>query len=468
MRSFPLLLLLLLAGCSLSPFTPYDSGSAPVTLDADATRDAGPDRSDPDAEEDAGDQDSGDEDTGGEPDADAGEGAELPIDSGEEDTGPADMGFEDATAPGNTRVRVSLIGNGRGEVNSTPSGISCPGACFADYTTGSNVTLTAQPFQGSTFSGWTGCDMVTGLDCRVAANMERTATVTFTLERYNLRIDQSGGVGTVEIPAIGATCTQVMCNYMVDYGTDLTITARSSGAIGFLHFTGASCRGGTCSFRLTRDATVGVVHSNGLVANYPLDADGTDASGHQHNATAIGMPQTRTGTVNGAVMFAAGQIFSAADQAELDGMQDLTLCTWIEPGNGSNNPQVLIEKTGAYSLTLTGMGPTRTVTGLVDANSNFTIDAPIPDDRWSHVCIVYIANVIVTDVLWIYVNGANVPPATGALAVSGNVGNSSSNLTIGGCVPGCNGPFDGALDEVKIWRRALSTGEIAAEATFPP
>ena len=51
----------------------------------------------------------------------------------------------------------SADGNPRGEwdrhFTSNPSGISCPGTCAADFATGTTVTLTATPTNGSTFNG---------------------------------------------------------------------------------------------------------------------------------------------------------------------------------------------------------------------------------------------------------------------------------------------------------------------------
>jgi streptogramin lyase len=58
------------------------------------------------------------------------------------------------TPPSTPTLSVSVGGNGSGTV--TGSGISCPGTCSANYPTGTEVTLTATPAEGSTFAGWSG------------------------------------------------------------------------------------------------------------------------------------------------------------------------------------------------------------------------------------------------------------------------------------------------------------------------
>ena len=48
-----------------------------------------------------------------------------------------------------------MAGAGSGVVTSTPGGISCGTDCFAEYPSGTAVTLAATPVDGSIFSGWT-------------------------------------------------------------------------------------------------------------------------------------------------------------------------------------------------------------------------------------------------------------------------------------------------------------------------
>jgi len=58
--------------------------------------------------------------------------------------------------PATVKLTVKDSGSGTGTVTSAPAGISCGLACSASFATGTSVTLTANPSDGSTFTGWTG------------------------------------------------------------------------------------------------------------------------------------------------------------------------------------------------------------------------------------------------------------------------------------------------------------------------
>ena len=59
-------------------------------------------------------------------------------------------------AAGQAGLAVSLAGTGSGTVNSTPSGIACPGTCANNFTVNTGITLSAVPNPNSTFAGWSG------------------------------------------------------------------------------------------------------------------------------------------------------------------------------------------------------------------------------------------------------------------------------------------------------------------------
>jgi hypothetical protein len=63
------------------------------------------------------------------------------------------------------RVTVTKTGTGGGTVSSAPEGIDCGGDCTHDFSQGTQVTLTAAPFSGQVFAGWSGACSGTGLTC---------------------------------------------------------------------------------------------------------------------------------------------------------------------------------------------------------------------------------------------------------------------------------------------------------------
>jgi phospholipase C len=87
---------------------------------------------------------------------------------------------------GAVQLTVTAVGSGTGTVISNPAGISCPGKCSANFTSGTQVALTATPGTSFVFTGWSGaCSGQAG--CTVTVSSAETATATFsaTLQSIN-------------------------------------------------------------------------------------------------------------------------------------------------------------------------------------------------------------------------------------------------------------------------------------------
>jgi hypothetical protein len=76
-------------------------------------------------------------------------------------------------------LTVNKAGIGSGTVTSSPAGINCGSACSATYDGDTVVTLTATPGLLSVFTGWTGCDSVSGASCTVNMSAAKSATANF-------------------------------------------------------------------------------------------------------------------------------------------------------------------------------------------------------------------------------------------------------------------------------------------------
>ena len=142
-----------------------------------------------------------------------------------------------------------------GTVASNPSGISCGTTCFADYDSGTPVTLTAVPNSGYIFSGWSGACSGTGT-CTVIMTEAKFVTANFAIPLYNLTVVKSGtGTGTVTgsdgLINCGSTCS---ANY--ESGKSATLTASpASGAI-FSGWSGACSGTGPCIVTMTAAKSV--------------------------------------------------------------------------------------------------------------------------------------------------------------------------------------------------------------------
>ena len=70
--------------------------------------------------------------------------------------------------------------SGMGRVSSVDGHIDCGGACSWWYYDGEQITLSAVPAPGYTFSGWSSCDNVNGSYCSVTMAGARNITASFT------------------------------------------------------------------------------------------------------------------------------------------------------------------------------------------------------------------------------------------------------------------------------------------------
>jgi List-Bact-rpt repeat protein len=178
------------------------------------------------------------------------------------------------------RLTVTLGGNGTGTVTSTPSGISCPPTCSADFATGTTVTLTATPTNGSAFNGFTGAGCSgPGSSCTVAVSGDQAVTATFTAATvlFPLTVTKAGtGVGDVFSNPPGIACSPI-CNANFSAGTVVTLTAAASGGSTFAGWSGEGCSGtGSCTFTMDANRSVtATFNPPGGMSNLTIQKQGT-------------------------------------------------------------------------------------------------------------------------------------------------------------------------------------------------
>jgi YVTN family beta-propeller protein len=174
-----------------------------------------------------------------------------------------------------SQVTVFLAGTGGGTVTSSPSGISCPSACF-DQFDGVMVTLTATPNAGSVFTGWSvvgGSCQGTGTCTVNTASSFQSVTATFTLlTSFTLNVTELGtGTGQVTYgPPPQFTCSEAnglpetgTCSASYTSGTPVTLTATPTAPTTFGGWGGACASSGTS---LTCNLTIS--SSENVTANF--------------------------------------------------------------------------------------------------------------------------------------------------------------------------------------------------------
>jgi DNA-binding beta-propeller fold protein YncE len=171
------------------------------------------------------------------------------------------------TVPPGVPLGISLSGSGSGSVTSSPSGITCPGACSYAYLPDTEVTLAASAAPGSTFTGWSGggCSGTESV-CEVSVSEAETVTAEFTIDTYALSVTLEGlGSGEVNSSPAGIDgCEELAasCNASYDYGTVVTLSANPAEGSTLTGWSGGGCSGtGTCN--VTVDADTGITATFG-------------------------------------------------------------------------------------------------------------------------------------------------------------------------------------------------------------
>ena len=292
--------------------------------------------------------------------------------------------------------------------------------------------------------------------------------------------------GTTQATLSLATNENATCRYATTAGVayaSMTSTFSTTG--GTSHSTTATglVNGGSYSFFVrcqdvagnpnTNDFTIGFSVAAGgdvgLVVAYGFnEGSGTsvgDSSGNGHTGVVSGATWTTAGRFGNALVFdGVNDWITVPDHNALDLTTGMTLAAWVFPtahGNGVWRNVIIKERPGGEVYNLYSNADTNVPTVYVDPTPTTWLDArgtaQLPLNAWSHLTGTYDGAT-----LRLYVNGVQV----GSRAMSGPLVTSTGVVRIGG-----NGVwgefFQGRIDEVRIYNRALIQGEIQTDMTRP-
>jgi hypothetical protein len=203
----------------------------------------------------------------------------------------------------------------------------------------------------------------------------------------------------------------------------------------------------------------------GLVAAYAFDegagAAAADASSTGNGASVSGAAWT-AGKYGGALSFdGVNDMVTVPDAASLDLTTEMTLEAWVRPASNSNWGTVILKERGAglaYSLYSTdgvNRPPSAYVYRTRDVRALGT--GTLALNTWSHLGGTYDgAN------LRLYVNGA----LASTTAVTGAMPATTNALRIGGNTV-WGEYFNGLIDDVRVYNRALTIAEIQTDMSTP-
>ena len=326
------------------------------------------------------------------------------------------LGVEAYDLAGNTSARATLNASA--------------GACD---TTSPTVTITA-PTAGSTVSN-------TVSVTANASDNDRVAGVQFRLDGTNL------GAEDATSP------------YAVSWDT----RSVANGS----HTLTAVARDGSGNIATSANVAVTVTNSAqppGLVAAYSFDqGSGTtapDASGTGNTGTLTnGAAWSSTGKYGGAISFdGVNDSVTVADSASLDLTSGMTLEAWVRPSTLGTTWRTVIfkQRSGGLVYALYANRDTqRPNAQIFSASVARPVDgtAVLPLNTWTHLAVSFDGTA-----LRLYVNGTQ----AGQLLYTGSITTSNAVLRIGGNSVRTEW-FQGLIDEVRIFNRALSPVEIQGD-----
>src|SRR3990170_2011523 len=199
-----------------------------------------------------------------------------------------------------------------------------------------------------------------------------------------------------------------------------------------------------------------VTPPSGMVSWWGGDGNPNDIIGTNHG-TLQGGATYATGKVGQAFSFdGAADYVNVPHSAGLDVTTALTLDAWIKPaGAGTGNGIIIMKNPLKYALVW--FPDTQKITFSLDIGgwADHVSNSSAPPDQWTHIAGTYDGSSVK-----IYINGV----LDAEFPKIGLIATSTGDLTIGWRTDAPDVSYNGLIDEVEIFNRALSAEEIAAIA----
>jgi hypothetical protein len=203
--------------------------------------------------------------------------------------------------------------------------------------------------------------------------------------------------------------------------------------------------------------------ATGLIAQYKLDGNVLDSSGNNLNGTIMGNPAFTPGIAGQALTFdGAGDFVDCTNNVKWDAITDkITVSTWFRVDVFDVTYQPIVTKgdsswriarnseTNGLQWRCNGPVPTFRINGTVNVN----------DGEWHHAAGTYDGTTA-----WLYVDGK----LDGTMATAGPIAKNTQKVNIGANAEQTARLWKGAIDEVRIYSRALTEPEVRYLADQTP
>ncbi|TPE42501.1 LamG-like jellyroll fold domain-containing protein [Pontibacter mangrovi] len=295
-----------------------------------------------------------------------------------------------------------------------------------------------------------------------ATNLALSPTLSWNAvsgaDSYQVQVSTSSGFSSTVLNKSNLTGTSVTASNLAESTTYYWRARATNGA-------GTGSWSSVWSFTTGSSNTETPPPTSGdLVAHWQMDeGSGTslsDASGKGNHAQTVGNPGWVSGKSGTALLLnGSSQYATAPDNASLDLTNAITLAAWIKPSRQTTQyiiKKALNNETNGYELGLASGGNAFFRMNQASSRDTYRVNAsatyPSDGNTWMHVAATYDGSTVK-----IYINGQENASKTfsGAPAIATN----NLPLHLGAQDNGIY-KFNGALDEVRIYNKALNASEI--------
>jgi len=281
--------------------------------------------------------------------------------------GGGSSGSNSVPAPVTTQALILTMA-GAGTVTSSPAGVQCTGSCTANFSTGTSVTLTAQPASGYSFTGWTGACSGTAA-CVVALSSTQSVVATFTSNAPNTNLVMLNivGSGTVSSNPAGIQCS-ANCSAAFPAGSSVTLSAQPASGYSFSGWGGACSGTTTCTVVMSATQTM----TANFAANPPPPGNQTLSLNIAGSGTVTSSPSGINCTSSCTASFTTGTTVNLSAQAATG----YTFAGWSGACTGAAGCAVVMSAAETATATFVSTPPPNQTLNLTISGSGTVTSSP--------------------------------------------------------------------------------------------